>query len=120
MILKLDLLPPINFGCLLGNSIHCVYYEQNYISASDCLKSTVNSKYSGPYVLLFANPGCVNQAVLLPFYDSINGIAGSAGDGADDCPIFPTKAFNKLDLPTLGRPTMATQFHVSGSDSTGG
>jgi len=50
--------------------------------------------------------------LLLPFYDSINGIAGSAGDGADDCPIFPTKAFNKLDLPTLGRPTMATQFHL--------
>ena len=55
----------------------------------------------------------------------VHGVARGAGDGRDDGAFRPVRAFSSVDLPTLGRPMIATlmsllsAFRLFGSSSQG-
>ena len=59
---------------------------------------------------LAADAGGIDEAIALAFvlHQFVNRIARGAGNGRDDGARGPVSAFNKVDLPTLGRPMMAT------------
>jgi hypothetical protein len=86
-------------------------------AASRCLRAMTTDSFSAiRWVLPLRRMPAVStkrKVVAFVVHNFVDGIAGGAGDGRDDGADVPVRALSRVDLPTLGRPMMATWFRAA-------
>ena len=109
-----------------GEQLRGVHHQQHHVRPSDGAGGAQDAVLLDPRLdpSPAPDPGGVDQHEAPPavLQLGVDGVAGGAGDLAHHHPLLAQEPVQQEDLPTLGRPTMATLIRSSssGSSSTGG